>query len=226
MTAPERAGHDLSGQDKVTPRRLTPQRKLAAAGLAAGLLGGGTAGMLMGNSPLSGAATVSVAPPGEPTDDAVDPGSRRAEHLAEVLAPLLENETINQEQADAVVAALMEAVPEHPRGPRGRARQGLVAAAGAIGVEPELLVDALRAGSTIAEVAAEHDVEVQAVIDAMVADASDRLKEAVADGRITEEQASERLANLTERVTDQVNNGRPERGFGKDDAEDDTTGED
>lgn len=222
MTAPER-----TGPDEQAPRRFSPQRKLVAVGLAAGLIGGGAAGMLMSNSPLSGAATVSVAQADEPADGATESALRRAEHLAEVLAPLVENGTINQEQADAVAAALIESTPEQPRGPRGKARQGLAAAAGLIGVEPQVLADALRDGSTIAQVAAEHDVEVQAVIDAMVADASERLNEAVADGRITEEQASERLAELTERVADHVNNGRPEDGVGPEGGTgDDTTGED
>ena len=206
MTANEGSEHD-----RETSRRFTPQRKLAAVGLAAGLLGGGAAGMLMSNSPLSGAATASVAqadePADEPADGAAEPGSRRAEHLAEVLAPLVENGTINQEQADAVTTALLEATPDHPRMLHRGARKGLETAAEVIGVDPVVLAAALRDGSTIAEVAAEHGVEVQVVIDAMVADASEKLNEAVADGRITEEQASERLAKLTERVTDHVNNG-------------------
>lgn len=231
MTAPRSSENERSGHEKKASRRFTPQRKLATAGLAAGLIGGGAAGMLMSNSPLSGAATASVAQADDSSDGAAEPGARRAEHLAEVLAPLVENGTINQEQADAVTAALIEAAPEHPRGPRGNPRQGLAAGAEAIGIEPAVLAEALRDGSTIAAVAAEHDVEVQVVIDAMVADAAEKLNEAVADGRITEEQASERLANLTERVTDHVNNGRPEggrgmRGHGPGGPEDDTTGED
>jgi polyhydroxyalkanoate synthesis regulator phasin len=231
MTAPQRSGDVRSGQETKTSKRFTPPRKLAAAGLAAGLIGGGAAGMLMSNSPLSGAATVAVAQADEPSDGAAEPGSRRAEHLAEVLAPLVDNATISQEQADAVVAALMEDGLEHRRGRNAKRLEALTVAAGVIGIEPAVLADALRDGSTIAAVAAEHDVEVQAVIDAMVADASERLNEAVANGRITEEQASERLANLTERVADHVNNGRPEggpamRGHGPGGPEDDSTGED
>ena len=66
-----------------------------------------------------------------------------------------------------------EGLPD--RGPGGTGRghfgAGLDAAAEAIGIESEELRTALRDGSTIAEVAEANDVEVQTVIDALVADA-------------------------------------------------------
>lgn len=197
-----------------TSSRFITQRKFAAAGLAAGLIGGGAAGILLTDSPLSGAESVSVTEADDSTDDAAEHAPRLEEHIGEVLAPLVDDGTINQEQADAVKAALLEAAPERPRGPRGKAWVALKSAAEVIGVEPRELADALRDGSTIAEVAAEHGVEVQSVIDAMVAEATERLNEAVADGRITEEQAARRLEGLTERVTDRVNNGFPRGGPG------------
>lgn len=197
--------------DERAPRRFTTQRKFAAAGLAAGLLGGGAAGMLMTNSPLSSAATASVSqaedPPADTGEEVAGDESRREAHLGEVLAPLVENGTIDQGQADAVIAALLEAAPDRPMGRRGRAWVSFKAAAEAIGIEPRELAASLRDGSTIAEVATEHGVEVQAVIDAMVAEAKQRLDEAVADGRITAEEAAERLAKLTERITEGVNDG-------------------
>lgn len=209
MTAPDEAT-----ANERAPGRFTTQRKFVAAGLAAGLIGGGAAGLLLTDSPLSGAESASATDADESTDDAAEHAPRLEEHIGEVLAPLVDDGTINQEQADAVKAALVEAAPERPRGPRGKAWVALKSAAEVIGVEPRELADALRDGSTIAEVAAEHGVEVQTVIDAMVAEATERLNEAVADGRITEEQASRRLEGLTERVTDHVNNGFPRGGPG------------
>ena len=44
----------------------------------------------------------------------------------------------------------------------------------------------------------------------MVAEAQDHLAEGVAEGRLTQEEADEKLAEITERITDVVNNGRPE----------------
>jgi hypothetical protein len=91
-------------------------------------------------------------------------------------------------------------------GPRGA---GLDAAAEAIGITSEELRTAVRDGSTIAEVAEANDVDVQTVIDKLVADAETRLDEAVANGRLTEDQAAEIKANLPDRVTAMVNGEGP-----------------
>jgi hypothetical protein len=61
---------------------------------------------------------------------------------------------------------------QHPGRPGG---PGLDVAADAIGIEIRDLCDALRAGQTIAEVATAHGVDVQTVIDAMVADATEHI---------------------------------------------------
>jgi hypothetical protein len=92
-------------------------------------------------------------------------------------------------------------------GPRGR---HLEAAAQAIGIEVEALREALEGGQTIAQVAEANGVAVQTVIDALVADASAHLDEAVADGRLTQEEADAKKAELVERVTARVNGERPE----------------
>lgn len=191
------------------------QRKLAALGLTAGLLGGGAAGLVLSNSPLSGAAD-SAAVQDEPaaTDQPADAerDAQRGERLAEAIAPLVEDGTLTQAQADAVVETLIAQAPEGPRGGHHRgAVNGLEAAAEAIGVEPAQLLESLRSGSTIAEVASQAGVDTQTVIDAMVADAQEHIAEKVADGTLTQEEADEKLAELTERVTERVNNGAPER---------------
>jgi hypothetical protein len=95
-----------------------------------------------------------------------------------------------------------EGLPE--RGPgrpgHGHFGAGLDAAAEAIGIESEEVRAALRDGSTIAEVAEANDVDVQTVIDALVADAEAALDQAVADGRLTEDRAAEITAALPERI--------------------------
>jgi polyhydroxyalkanoate synthesis regulator phasin len=83
--------------------------------------------------------------------------------------------------------------------------------ADAIGIEPDELSDALLDGQTIAEVATANGVEPQAVIDALVAAAEARLDELVADGRLDEQEAATRLARMTERITEAVNEGAPWR---------------
>lgn len=89
---------------------------------------------------------------------------------------------------------------------------GFEAAAEALGLEADAVKEALRDGTTIADLAEQQGVDVQTVIDAMVAEAQERIAQAVENGRLTQEQADERLADITERITDVVNNGRPERG--------------
>ena len=113
---------------------------------------------------------------------------------------------------DRVAEAVQrEGLPEHgPGGPgRGHFGAGLDAAAAAIGIDSEELRTALQDGSTIADVAEAHDVDVQTVIDALVAEASTHLDDAVADGRITEAQAAEMKANLPARIEAMVNGEGP-----------------
>ena len=81
----------------------------------------------------------------------------------------------------------------------------IAVAADAIGIRSGALLEELRGGSTIADVARQHDVEPQAVIDALVADAQDRLAQAVDDGRITQDQADAVAEDLEARMTDLVN---------------------
>lgn len=82
---------------------------------------------------------------------------------------------------------------------------GLAAAAGAIGISEDDLVTALRSGQSVAQVAQSRGVDVQKVIDAIVADARTRLAEKVQAGDLTQAQADEKLADLPQRVTDMVN---------------------
>lgn len=106
---------------------------------------------------------------------------------------------------------------EHAGRGRGHHRGflGLETAADAIGVTVDELRAALADGSTIAEAAAANDVDVQTVIDALVAEATARLDAAVADGRLDADRAEELNADLVDRITAHVNGeGRGRRGGG------------
>ena len=90
---------------------------------------------------------------------------------------------------------------------------GLETAADALGVTEDDLRTALRDGQSLADVAAEQGVEVQDLVDALVAAATERIDEAVQDGRIDEERAAEIKADLPERIADMVErDGPPGRG--------------
>ncbi len=77
-------------------------------------------------------------------------------------------------------------------------------AAKAIGITETELNTALSGGQTVAAVAKAHSVDVQKVIDALVADKRDEVAAAVAAGTITQAQADQELANATQLATDQV----------------------
>ena len=90
---------------------------------------------------------------------------------------------------------------------RGHRRGGcgdLETAAEAIGIEEDALRESLESGQSIADVATANDVDPQTVVDAMVASATERLSQKVEDGRLTQEEADERLAEKSERISDRV----------------------
>jgi hypothetical protein len=75
----------------------------------------------------------------------------------------------------------------------------------AIGITEADLNTALAGGKTVADVSKAHNVAVQTVVDALVADGKGELDAAVKAGTITQAQADAELANLTARATDQAN---------------------
>ncbi len=89
----------------------------------------------------------------------------------------------------------------------GRSRGGckLGTAAEAIGIDEADLRTALDNGDSIADVAEANGVSVDSVIDAMVDAKTERIAEKVAEGRLTQEEADEKLADLETRIADRVN---------------------
>ena len=166
--------------------------------------------LLAGGAAALGAALLAIGPLRAVAQD--DDGEDS--WFDQALDGLVDDGTITQAQADAVADALQEARPERPDfGPWGKGGwfgvgvAVLDEAADAIGIEEDELLTALRDGQTIAEVAESNGVEPQAVIDALVAAIRERLDDAVADGSIEQEDADERLADATERITEFVNEG-------------------
>lgn len=111
--------------------------------------------------------------------------------------------------------------PHGPGGPDGphrgfgfRGGFGLDAAAKAIGVDTKTLLDAMKDGKTIAEVAKSKGVTAQTVIAAMVKAATTEFDAQVKAGHLTAEQAAKIKANLTKVITDQVNGTFTRPSFG------------
>lgn len=209
----------------------------AIVGVSLGLVAGGATAVTVGVPSLAGAsspAAVSAASDDEstttapstdsstPAEDGTDsaPESPAVESkLSEILQPLIDDGTLTQEQADKVIAALQDAAPFGRGGPGMHGGRGfgffgakLESVATALGITEDEVRTALEDGTTIAELATSKGVEVQTVIDALVADATARIDQAVTDGKLTADEATEQKAALTERITEFVNN-TPE--FGK-----------
>lgn len=98
------------------------------------------------------------------------------------------------------------------RGRHGHHHRGgrpLGTVAEVLGLEVDDLKSQLQDGATVANIAGDQTDE---VIDALVEAKQTRLDAAVEADRLTQEGADEKLAEVTERITDRVNNGRPDRG--------------
>jgi len=97
-----------------------------------------------------------------------------------------------------------------PRGPHGaHLGAGLDVAASYLGVTEAELRESLRGGDTLAEIAVGEGRSVDGLVDALVADARDRLDDAVEAGRLTEARREQLAADLEERITALVNGERP-----------------
>jgi polyhydroxyalkanoate synthesis regulator phasin len=185
-------------------------------GTGLGVLGGVVAGLAFavpGVGSASGLVVQQDDTGTEATTDDVD--AERGVRLRELLQELVDGGTITAGQADAVTEHLLANAPE--RGGRGPHRgHGGEAVAEALGLEVDAVREALRAGTTIADLAEQQGVDVQVVIDAMVAEAEEHLATAVENGRLTQDEADERLAEITERITDRIDDPLPTPGDGRD----------
>ncbi len=203
---------------------------LSAGGVVAADVFGSPAVQAVATAPAVDASPVAAA---AQTPETPAPVADRPSPFADVLAGLVTDGTLTQEQADKVAAAFEAARAEHGgpgrggpgedghgrggpggggHGPRG-AR--IEAVATALGLTPEELRAEVTAGKTIAEVATANGVAVQSVIDALVTDAKDHIAQAVTDGKLTQAEADTKLAEVEQRITDMVNNPLPARGAGR-----------
>ncbi|WP_432507363.1 hypothetical protein [Kineococcus arenarius] len=173
-------------------------KRTVAAGTA-GVVAASGLGLVLIGAPLASAAT---------TGTSATSGSGVADRLQSIkdaLAGLVGDGTITQDQADAVAETLDSSDALRGGGGHGGFGGGraldLDAAAEALSLGTDELRTALQAdGATLASVAADQGVEEQALVDALVAAGEERVQQAVTDGRLTQEQADERIAELPEQV--------------------------
>lgn len=98
--------------------------------------------------------------------------------------------------------------PGGPGGHNEAVTDGSVVAK-AIGITEAQLQTALAGGQTVAQVAAGHNVKLQTVVDALVADGQSELDAAVRAGTLTQAQTDAEKSELVQRATDQANGSFP-----------------
>ena len=131
------------------------------------------------------------------------------DRIKSALSGLVDDGSLTQEQADEVATTLSEAGLGRG-GHHGDHWLGLETAAEALGMTEDELRTALEPdGTSLADVAEDQGVDVVTLVDALVQAQQDRIAQAVEDGRLTQEEADERLADLEERVTERVNSDAP-----------------
>jgi hypothetical protein len=133
----------------------------------------------------------------------------------------LKDGTITQEQADRAKEAIESGKGLDLGPPRGFGHKGGFghrggmsheAAAAYLGLTQDELRAELRSGKSLATIAGEQGKSVDGLKAAMVKDATAKLDEAVAAGRITEEQKTamlERITNMIDRIVERTPGERP-----------------
>jgi hypothetical protein len=164
---------------------------------------------------VSGLAVAGPALAAAGAPDAAAAVTSRVDKVKQALAGLVTDGTLTQTQADKVATTLGSA-PDAGWGPGGHRGFGggadLSAAATTLGMSEADLRTALRGGKSLAQVAKDKGVAVDKLVAALVQAEKDRVAADVTAGRLTQAQADQRLADVTARVTDRVDNTRPDRG--------------
>jgi hypothetical protein len=172
--------------------------------------------------PATPTPTPSTAAPDEDTsttDDDPDIDDRR-QAIEQALGGLVEDGTLTQDQVGRVADELDDspAIGHHWwwgwdaddlgawDGLDEDFDAGWQAAADALGMSVADLENALEDGKSLADVAGERGVETQAVTDALVQAAQTRIQERVADGSLTQEQADDLNAEISDWVSAAVDN--------------------
>jgi hypothetical protein len=149
--------------------------------------------------------------------------SDRVDRIAAALQGLVDDGTLTTEQRDEVADTLSRELPRggpgagrgpgHGLGPGHGGRPSLDVAASTLGMTEQELLTELRGGRSLADVADGAGVPVDDLTAALVQAAESRLAEAVASGRLTQEQADERAARMAERIAVAVERPGPGRGM-------------
>jgi hypothetical protein len=170
----------------MTAMNQSPLRKLVAGVAIAATIG------------LGALALGSVLPAGAQTGPSTPAAAgARAGKAKAALDKLVTDGTITQAQEDAVIAAV-RTNGARPDGSRLRRLVDTVLSVSAdkIGVTPDALRAELQAGKSIADVAGEHNVNVDDVKTALIAAGTAKVQQGVSAGFIKQDRADQIIAKL------------------------------
>jgi uncharacterized protein (DUF433 family) len=150
--------------------------------------------------------------------------SEHSEHLQQAV----EDGRLTQEEADEKLAEMEANILKHlesgefggpgrpgghgmPGGPRSGRFGGAPfdVLAEALGMTVDELHDALADGQTVAELAEAKGVALEDIADALVAAETEHLQQAVEDGRLTQEEADEKIAQMEVNILERLESGEP-----------------
>ncbi len=139
--------------------------------------------------------------------------------LAEArLAEAVAEGHITEEKAAERAATLTERVTEQVNTARserpireGRGLRGIGESLSELGLTVDDIRAGAEAGQSLADVAADAGISEAELVDALVADATERIANGVESGRLTDDEAAERTAAIEERVTERINTDLSER---------------
>ncbi len=119
---------------------------------------------------------------------------------------------LTQERADRLLVNLEDVVT---RGINGEFRQQAIEARVRIGVlrlasqetglTPREIVQEIRSGKSLGQVLTENGVDTATFIETAVSTLQERLNQAVTNGRLTQEQADQRVTEFRDRLTERIN---------------------
>lgn len=199
------------------------RKSLATAGVTTALFAGAAGGLVLiapgfAGAQADGSTTTTVAKSDSKSDsksstketvtkDLEKLAQRRTERLTETLKPLVDDGTITQAQSDAVVKKLVGDEDTWARKGRriNRSIFKFSEAAEALGMTTEDLKAQVQEGKTLAQIAESKGVSTDDLAAAMVKRTKTALDKSVADGKLTQAEADERLAKATERVQKTIN---------------------
>ena len=175
------------------------KRSVAITAIAASTLGGVAAGAALFTPVIAGAQ--------DDAAEAEQAAPERRARISEAIQVLVDDGTLTEAQREAVVETLQNALPDRgefrerlgQRGPRGAGEIAEI-----LGLEGSEIREALRNGSSIAELAEAQGIDSADIVDAIVARAEERLDTAFENGRIDDTQAAEMLTRAAERAEDLV----------------------